>query len=111
MPVELEDEVRRLKAESLAVRTILAHLLARLSASANLEVAAAIRSGLEDAERALRERSGTQGLTPRDLATALTAVETVKGETRRTAKPSDVVKEDPAAFHAESNDQWPEDDY
>jgi hypothetical protein len=111
MPVELEDEVRRLKAESLAIRTILAHLLARLAASADREIAAAIRGGLEDAERALRERSGSQGLTPRDLAAALTVVETVKGETRRSAKPGDAVTMDPAAFHAESNDQWPEDDY
>ena len=111
MPVELEDKVSRLAAEALAVRTILAHLLARLSRSADPEVAAAIRGGLEDAERALRERSEAQALPPRDLATALTIVETVKGETRRSAKQSASLADEPAAFHAESNDQWPEDDY
>ena len=105
-PIELEGEVRRLAAESLAVRTILAHLLARLSASADPEVAAAIRHGLEDSERALRV-----GAAEADKTAALAVVETVKGAMLRSAKPSGGLKEEPGVFHAESNDQWPEDDY
>ena len=107
---DLEGEVRRLAAESLAVRTILAQVLARLSALADPEVAAAIRRGLEESERALRERKGAGALSPADLAAALTVVEMVKAETLR-AKPGGGFKEEPGAFHAESNDQWPEDDY
>ena len=108
---DLEGEVRRLAAESLAVRTILAQVLARLSALADPEVAAAIRRGLEESERALRERKGAGALSPADLAAALTVIETVKNETLRAGKLGGGLKEEPAAFHAESNDQWPEDDY
>ncbi len=98
-PIELEDEVRRLAAESLAVRTILAHLLARLSAVADPEIAAAIRRGLEDSERALRERAAEAG----DKATALAVVEAVKAAMLRAAlEPSGGVKEEPGAFHAVS---------
>jgi len=108
---DLEGEVRRLAAESLAVRTILAHVFARLSALADPEVAASIRRGLEDGERALRERQGAGALSPADLAAALTVLETVKSEALRAGKPGGGFKEEPGAFHAESNDQWPEDDY
>ncbi|GEM_PF-5131824 len=108
---ELEDEIRRLAAESLALRTVLAHVLARLSASANPDIAAAIRRGLEDAERALEEKRAEEGLSAAGLATALSAVEIVKAATLRAGRPPAGFKEEPGAFHAESNDQWPEDDY
>jgi hypothetical protein len=107
---DLEGEVGRLAAESLAVRTILAQLLARLSALADPDIAAAIRRGLDDAERVLRERRERDALSPADLAAALTVLETMKSEALR-AKPSGGFTEEHGAFHAESNDQWPEDDY
>jgi hypothetical protein len=108
---ELEDEIKRLSAESLALRTILAHMLARLSAVGSPDVAAALRRGLEDAERALKERQAGEALSPSGLAAALSAVETVKGATLRSTAPGGGVRDEPGAFHAESNDRWPEDDY
>jgi hypothetical protein len=113
--IELEDEINRLAAEALAVRVVLVHVLSRLSASANPESVSAIKRGFAGAERALKEKasSDAETLTPAGLAIALTVVESLKAAALgphegRSAAPG---KEDPAAFHAESNDRWPEDDY
>jgi hypothetical protein len=53
---DLEDEINRLAAESLAMRMVLVHVLSRLSASANPDVVAAIARGFAAAERALKDR-------------------------------------------------------
>ena len=113
-PVEIEDEINRLAAESLAVRTILAHMLSHLSAIASPDIAVAVRRGLEDAERALKDRASldAEALTPAGFAMALSAVENLKSAALgQQQKPGAGLKETPAAFHAESNDRWPEDDY
>jgi hypothetical protein len=71
--IELEEEINRLAAESLAVRMVLVHVLSRLSASANPEAVSAIRRGFAGAERALKERAAndSEALTPGSLAIAL----------------------------------------
>jgi hypothetical protein len=112
--VELEDEINRLAAEALAVRMVLVHVLSRLSASANPEAVSAIRRGFAGAERALREKASSDAatLTPAGLAIALSVVESLKTAAlgpHEGRGPSPA--KDPAAFHAESNDRWPEDDY
>ncbi len=112
-PAALEDKIDRLAAETLALRAILSHILAELGAIANPDIAAAIQRGLAEAERALsaRESGETARLTPAGLATALSAVQSVRKTALGSATPSDGLREEPAAFHAESNDRWPEDDY
>ena len=50
-------------------------------------------------------------MTPAGLATALGEIESVKNAALGAAKPRQGFKDAPGAFHAESNDQWPEDDY
>jgi hypothetical protein len=111
---ELEDEINRLAAEALAVRMVLLHVLSRLAASANPEAVSAIKRGFAGAERALKEKASNEmdTLTPAGLAIALSVVESLKtaalGLREGKGAPT---KEDPTAFHAESNDRWPEDDY
>jgi|SRR5579872_4270988 hypothetical protein len=113
--IELEEEINRLAAESLAVRMVLVHVLSRLSASANPEAVSAIRRGFAGAERALKERAAndSEALTPGSLAIALGVLENLKAAAlgSREGKSASGASEAPASFHAESNDQWPEDDY
>jgi hypothetical protein len=109
----LEDEINRLAAESLAVRMVLVHVLSRLSASKNPEVVSAIRRGFAGAERALKERASidAEALTPAAFATALSVVENLKTAALGAPDKPGGAGEAPGAFHAESNDRWPEDDY
>jgi len=112
-PAALESEINRLAAESLALRAILSHVLAELGTIANPDIAAAIRRALAGAERTLAARGTreTERLTPSGLAVALGAVQSMKKAALAAAEPSAGFKEEPGAFHAESNDRWPEDDY
>ena|SRR5579872_2141402 len=110
-PAELREEIDRLAAEALALRVTLGHVFARLSTTGDPDVAAAIQRGLEDAQRALQTRREGQGLKAAGAAAALSLVEALKAATLRPARPGDGFKDEPGAFHAESNDEWPEDDY
>ena len=102
-PAELRAEVARLAADSFATRTILLHVLARLAAIGNADIAAAIRLGFEDAENTLKAGA----MSPGGLARALGAVEAMK----KAAPGAGGGNQEIGAFHAESNDSWPEDDY
>ena len=110
---DLEDEIGRLAAEALAVRMVLVHVLSRLSASKNPEVVSAIRRGFAGAERALKERAtiDAEALTPAGYAIALSVVENLKAAALGSPEKSGGASEAPGAFHAESIDRWPEDDY